>query len=71
MTQYLLPMARNLTTGETVKTQDLTGSRYTLKQMSLAQQAADQLAVKQTDRTNQPWVGFVKPYTPTTRKSAV
>jgi hypothetical protein len=69
MTQYLLPMARNLTTGETVKTQDLTGSRYTLKQMSLAQQAADQLAVKQTDRTRQPWVGFVKPYTPTSRSS--
>jgi hypothetical protein len=27
------------------------------------------LAVKQTDRTRQPWVGFVKPYTPTSRSS--
>ncbi len=37
MEQYLLPKARNTRTGQTVKIQDLTGSRFTLAQRELAQ----------------------------------
>jgi len=58
-------MARNTRTGQTVKTQDLTGIRYTHAQRSLAESAAAQCAAKMTERTGDPWQGFVKPYTPT------
>ena len=66
--QYLLPMARNTVTGQTVKTQDLTGARFTQKQRVLAEQVADQLAVRMTARTGESWSGFVKLYTPTVRQ---
>ena len=65
--QYLLPMARNMITGQTVKTQDLSGSRYTQQQRTLAEAAADECAAKMTARTGDAWRGFVKSYTPTTR----
>jgi hypothetical protein len=67
--QYLISKARNTVTGQTVKNQDLTGSRFTLAQRSMAQEISDQLAVKMTQRTNEPWVGFVEAYTPTQRRS--
>ena len=66
--QYLLPMARNTVTGQTVKTQDLTGTRFTRFQRSLAQAVADQCAAKMSARTGDTWQGFVKPYTPTERR---
>lgn len=66
---YLLPKARNLVTGQTVKTQDLTGARFTLQQRTLAEEAARQLAVKMSQRTGDSWVGFVEAYTPTRRSS--
>ena len=66
--QYLLPMARNSVTGQTVKTQDLTGTVFTQKQRVLAEQVADQLAVRMTARTGESWLGFVKLYTPTVRR---
>ena len=66
--QYLLPMARNTRTGQTVKTQDLTGSRFTLSQRSLAESAAEACAAKMTARTGDQWRGFVKTYTPTSRR---
>jgi hypothetical protein len=66
-TQYLLPMARNMITGETVKTQDLTGTRFTQKQRVLAEDMARQLADRMTARTGDTWQGFVKLYTPTVR----
>ena len=66
--QYLLPMARNSVTGQTVKTQDLTGTVFTQKQRVLAEQVADQLAVRMTARTGESWLGFVKLYTPTVRQ---
>ncbi len=66
--QYLLPMARNLITGQTVKTQDLTGARLQESQYVLAMDLARQLAVKMRDRTNEPWEGFVETYTPTYRR---
>lgn len=65
--KYLLPMARNTVTGATVKNQDLGGVHYSESQRMFAQGLADQLAKKMTDRTKEPWVGFVKFYTPTTR----
>jgi hypothetical protein len=65
--QYLLPMARNTVTGQTVKTQDLTGARFTQRQRVLAEQVADQLAHRMTARTGDAWQGFVRLYTPTVR----
>lgn len=66
--QFLLPMARNAVTGQTVKTQDLTGERFTRRQQVLAEAAADQLAESMTARTGEPWQGFVQLYTPTQRR---
>ena len=65
--QYLLPMARNMITGQTVKTQDLTGDRFTQRQRALAQDMAQQLADKMSTRTGDQWQGFVQTYTPTHR----
>ena len=65
--QYLLPMARNMITGQTVKTQDLSGVKYTLQQRVLAESAADQCAAKMTARTGDTWQGFVREYTPRPR----
>lgn len=66
--QFLLPMARNTVTGQTVKTQDLTGARFTENQRSLAQDMAEQLATKMTARTGDQWQGFLREYTPTYRR---
>jgi hypothetical protein len=66
--QYLLPMARNSVTGQTVKNQDLTGARFTQKQRVLAEDIAGQLAARMTARTGDTWLGFVQLYTPTTRR---
>lgn len=68
MEQYLLAKARS-STGQTVKNQDLTGARFTLKQRPLAEESASQLAKKMTDRTGDLWTGFVEVYTPTHRAS--
>jgi hypothetical protein len=65
--QYLLPMARNTVTGQTVKNQDLTGAKFTQQQRVLAEEMADRLAERMTARTGDAWQGFVKPYTPTVR----
>ena len=65
--QYLLPMARNSVTGQTVKTQDLTGGRFTQRQRVLAEDMARQLAERMTARTGAEWQGFVKLYTPSER----
>ena len=66
--QYLLPMARNTVTGETVKTQDLNGVRFTQRQRVLAESAADACAAKMTARTGDTWRGFVRAYTPSERR---
>ena len=66
--QYLLPMARNMITGQTVKNQDLNGTQFTQKQRVLAEEIAGQLALKMTARTGDTWQGFVKLYTPTIRR---
>jgi hypothetical protein len=67
--QYLLPKARNTVTGQTVKTQDLTGARFTQRQRVLAEDMARQLAEKMTARTGDVWQGFVESYTPSQRQS--
>lgn len=67
MTQYLLVKARNTRTGQTVKTQDLTGTRFALNQRRLAQSMADQTAAKLSARTGDLWQGFVVEYIPTSR----
>jgi hypothetical protein len=69
MEQYLLSKARNTVTGQTVKTQDLTGTRLKLNQRVIAEELAQQLADKMTARTGQTWVGFCEVYTPTHRNS--
>lgn len=66
--RYLLAKARNTITGQTVKTQDLTGARFSSKQQTLAQAAADQLAAKMTAKTGEQWQGFLEAYTPTSRR---
>jgi hypothetical protein len=65
--KFLLPKARNTVTGQTVKNQDLTGGRFTLKQRVLAEDSARQLADKMSARTGDLWRGFVESYTPTER----
>ena len=71
MTQYLLPKARNTVTGQTVKSQDLTGGHFTSTQRALAQERADQLATQMTERTGDGWVGFLEEYIPSVRRSTV
>ena len=68
MAEYLLPMARNSVTGQTVKNQDLTGTRFTENQRVLAEQVSQQLADRMTARTSDAWQGFVRLYTPTVRE---
>lgn len=68
MGDFLLPMARNTVTGQTVKNQDLTGARFSQPQRARALEVADQLALRMTARTGDLWQGFVQAYTPTERQ---
>jgi hypothetical protein len=68
MKQYLIAKARNILTGQTVMDQDLTGARLELRQRSLAEDQADQLAAKMTRSTGSAWRGFVEVYTATAKK---
>ena len=61
--QYLMPKARNLRTGQTVKQQDLAGRRYMPHESKLAQRTADDLAQSMTNRSQDTWLGFVDAYT--------
>jgi hypothetical protein len=65
---YIMPMARNRRTGETVKAQDLTSSRYQLHQRHDCLLEAQRLARQLTERTGDVWVAVVQPYTPFTRR---
>jgi hypothetical protein len=66
--KFLAIKARNTVTNMTVKSQDLTGTRFTPGQRALAQESADQLAAKMAGRTGEPWVGFVEEYVPSVRR---
>jgi hypothetical protein len=63
---YILPMARNRRTGETVKVHDLSGSRYQRHQQHDCLLEAERLARQLTDRTGDVWIAVVQPYTPAT-----
>jgi hypothetical protein len=65
---YLLPMAHNTVTNETIKTQDLNGVRYSLNQKAVVLLLAEQLAQRMTARTGDLWIGVVKEYQPTRRR---
>lgn len=62
MMQYILPMARNLRTGETVKTQDLAGRRYRADQRRECQMMADRLAAQMTNRSSDQWEPVIRSY---------
>ncbi len=69
--KYLLPKARNVRTGQTLKQQDLVGGRFTANQREICQTQADIMAEKLTARTGEAWVGFVEEYTPSVRRLPV
>lgn len=58
--RYLQPLAHNPHTGHTVKSQDLSGYRYTDR--AQAQRVAESLAEDLTARTGQTWVAGVRPF---------
>ena len=62
MAQYIIPMARNTVTGQTVKQQDLSGSRFQPHQRPVCQQVADILAANMSKRTGQLWAGYCQQY---------
>jgi len=64
--KYYIAMARNLTTGRTVKTQDLDGHKETVKQF--AEFAANDLAKKMNKRGKDKWIPIVQLHPRTTRK---
>lgn len=66
--KFLLPKARNMITGQTIKTQDLTGGRFTFAQRALAEEMAQRLAKDLSNRTRQSWIALVEEYTPTQRR---
>jgi|688.fasta_scaffold1671716_1 hypothetical protein len=61
--QYLMPKARNTLTGQTVMEMNLRGQRLELRQRTLAESQARDLAEKMQRKTNDPWRGFVDVYT--------
>ena len=61
--QYLAVKARNMITGETVMSRDLSGGRYELRQRSVANLEARLLAEQMTRRKGEPWQGFVEVFT--------
>lgn len=63
MQQYIMPMARNIRTGETVKSQDLSGRRYIPSQRKECQLLAERLADQMTQRGQDTWAAVVQPYT--------
>jgi hypothetical protein len=63
MQQYIMPMARNTRTGETVKSQDLTGQRLQPHQRQEAQLLANRLAAQMTQRSRDSWQAILTLYT--------
>jgi hypothetical protein len=62
MQQYIMPMARNGRTGQTVKSQDLSGSRLIPSQRRECQLLAERLADQMTQRGPDKWTAVVRPY---------
>jgi hypothetical protein len=61
--QYLAVKARNMITGETVISKDLSGVRLELRQRTVAALEARLLAEQMTRRKGEPWQGFVEVFT--------
>jgi hypothetical protein len=62
MQQYIIPMARNTRTGETVKSQDLSGTRYIPSQRRECRLLAERLADQMTQRGTDTWCAVIQPY---------
>lgn len=62
MTQYLMPKARCLSTGQVVKSNNL-GSKFTPGEQRQAQAEAQRLAENMQAKTNLEWQAFVEAYT--------
>jgi hypothetical protein len=62
MMQYILPIARNSRTGETVKNQDLSGRRFRADQRRECQLMADRLAQQMTERSGDTWTAGIQTY---------
>jgi len=69
MATHLLPCAKNTSTGQRQKSQDLTGARFTLSQRALAQSVAETIAENLTRRTGDHWEPYLAEYTPSVRRS--
>jgi hypothetical protein len=67
MQQYIMPMARNTRTGQTVKSQDLSGQRLPTHQRQQAQLLADRLAAQMSERGQDSWQAVLTLYTPTVK----
>lgn len=68
MQHYILPMARNSRTGQTVKYQDLSGARFGSHQRQECRLMAERLAQQMTERSGDEWTPIIQPYTPSQRK---
>lgn len=62
MQQYIMPMARNLRTGETVKSQDLSGRRLMPHQRTECRLLAERLATQMTERGTDTWEARIVEY---------
>ena len=62
MQQYIIPMARNLRTGQTVKSQDLSGARFIPSQRRECRLLAERLADQMTQRGPDTWQPVIQPY---------
>lgn len=62
MQQYIIPMARNTRTGQTVKSQDLSGARFIPSQRRDCRLLAERLADQMTARGPDTWQPVIQPY---------
>jgi hypothetical protein len=62
MQQYIIPMARNTRTGQTVKSQDLSGARLIPSQRRECQMLAQRLADQMTQRGPDMWTAVIRPF---------
>ena len=62
MAQYIIPKARDLTTGQTVVEHDLAGIRFQPHQQQECQRLADRLAEKLELKTGRSWRGYCESY---------
>lgn len=58
--QYILPMARNLRTGQRVQQQDLSGRKYRPDQVAECRLIAEKLARDMTARSSDTWQALVE-----------